>query len=324
VHAEDVARAAAFVLDEPRAAWQAFNVADETPLSLGEVLEAITACYGLPFGAEVPYPMALLSRLGPALADSRVVRGLVSGTTTRLWRHLAGRLGFTPAVDASIDRETFLYAGVQAVFDTGRLQALGFRVKWRSLREGYPGVMRWFQQQGWLPAVAGGLPPAGPWAVRFAETMDGSWQPGAGADRQRLRFEVTADSASLLGLLRTGELALHGVLDAAGLASARPCAGTLELRPLSSPHALRYRLGFAGDDGHGYQFVGEKRLALHQLVDAMTTLPGRLLDERGDEVGRCLLRFDLRRQLLPFLRSFSLQPGAPTTALPAPSPALQN
>jgi hypothetical protein len=69
----------------------------------------------------------------------------------RRWKRVVQREGLVPAIDATIDRDTFVYATVDAVFDTSSLRALGFLPKWKSLREGYPAVLAWFQTQGWVP-----------------------------------------------------------------------------------------------------------------------------------------------------------------------------
>jgi nucleoside-diphosphate-sugar epimerase len=324
IHAEDVARAAAFVLAEPRAAWQTYNVADETAVSLGEVLETITLAYGLPVGAEVPYPMGLLAIAGPRLAEVRPFVDAVSAGARKLWSLVVERHGLSPVVDAAIDRETYLYAAVEAVFDTSKLRALGFRCKWPSMREGYPSVLRWFQQERWLPTYVEGAQRAGAVGVRFAETMAGHWQPradvhGAGGAERMFRFSVTAEAGDLRRLLADGTVRLDGILDAGGLAMSRPCRGTLVMDPFGSPRTLRYDVAFDGDDGKRYRFAGHKTLELMHPLRSMTTLPGAVLDAAGEEVGRCLLRFDLAGDLVSFLGSFALHTGA-ITATPVELP----
>lgn len=326
IHGEDVARAAALVLDEPRAAWEAYNVADEAPMSLGEVVEAITRCYGLPLGPEVPYPMGLMSLVGPRLAGNRAAVAVAAQGGSAAWSFVVRRYGLEPIVDGAVDRESFLYSAIEAVFDTTRLRALGFRCKYRSLRDGYPEVMRWYQAHRWLPTYPSDAPRAGAVSVRFAETMAGTWhRAGTPEGVERLfRFSVSAEAPDLTRFLADGAVELDGLLEAGGLASSRPCRGRLHIKPFSSPRTLRYQLSFEGDDGHRYRFEGEKTLDLLHLVRTMTTLPGQVLDAGGDPVGTCLLRFDLRGDLLSFLSSWGLHTGvvhAASSAPPADAPA---
>ena len=151
VHAEDVARAAAFVLDEPRAAWEAYNVADDTPMSMGEVIETITRAYGLPLGPDIPVPGSALAVLGPTMAHHSLLLWATSYVWKILWSAVLRRDGLVPAIGGTIDRETFLYLAAEVIFSTKKLKALGFEPKWKSFREGYPPVLRWFQENRWVP-----------------------------------------------------------------------------------------------------------------------------------------------------------------------------
>jgi len=61
VHGDDVARAAVFLLLQPRAYGSAFNVAGNDPLPFGRFLNEAMEAYGLkPLGQGVPYPPSTL------------------------------------------------------------------------------------------------------------------------------------------------------------------------------------------------------------------------------------------------------------------------
>ena len=69
---------------------------------------------------------------------------------------------------------------------------------------------------------------------------------------------------------------------------------------------LVYQFSFEGNDGEPYTFTGRKTLSEGSIVQAMTLLPGGIYDASGQTVGRALLRFDVRGDLVKFLRSYSL------------------
>ena len=69
---------------------------------------------------------------------------------------------------------------------------------------------------------------------------------------------------------------------------------------------LVYDFRFTDNDGRRCAFAGKKTVRLDDLVETMTVLPGKILGEGGEELGEALLRFDLRSDLLRFLRSFRL------------------
>jgi nucleoside-diphosphate-sugar epimerase len=314
VHAEDVARAAVFLATHPDAAWEAFNVADETVLTAGEVLRAVTEAYGLPLGPTVPFPEAGLVALGGWIGHRQRVLDSVSGVLEQAWGAVCRRHGLKPEVFPGVDQEVFQFASAEAHFDTAKIEALGFRVKHPSLETSYPEVLRWFQAQRWLPSYEGvSRELGGRTGLRFAETMAGRWE-GGGEARRSFEFTVEATASSLRQLGRDGRLALRGTLHAAGLADTVPCEGTLEISWLRE-RTLVYDLAFEGDDGRRYRFQGRKDVRLVRLLETMTTLPGRIVDETGGPVGEAVAHFDARRDLLSLVRSVALTPPASPVAL---------
>jgi hypothetical protein len=136
----------------------------------------------------------------------------------------------------------------------------------------------------------------------FTETMRGTWTPADGSGRRVLWFRIDADAVSALAYLRRGEMRVAGTIYAEGLAESVPAGGVLELQPFVG--RVAYRLEFFGDDGGSYRFSGEKHWSLRRLVESMTTLPGEIVLADGELVGTALLRFDAKRDLVSFLRTF--------------------
>jgi len=89
----------------------------------------------------------------------------------------------------------------------------------------------------------------------------------------------------------------------------RPLAGTLGMDVLLTQR-IPYDFTFTGDDGAAYRFTGEKKVRVTALLETMSRLPAALLDEAGETVAEAELRFDLRGDLVAFLRSFELTRAA--------------
>lgn len=317
-HAEDVARAAVFVVDEPRAAWEAFNVADDVTLDAGETLEVITRAYGLPLGREVPFPTRLLAIVAPILAEREYLLRALSIGNERLWRYIVERDGLVSAINPNVDKEALLYAAIEAVFDTTKLRRLGWAPKWKSLREGYPDVLRWFQDHRWVPVYRPDDPRewGGSVGFQFEETMAGTWRKAGDSEARPFRFSAAAGTTNARQFARDGLLRLEGRVYAEGLADAKPLSGTLDMS-WRRKRELAYDFAFAGDDGRPYRFVGRKDVRLWRLMETMTTLPGKILDAEGAELGSVLARFDLRHDLLSLVGSFktvAAQNGAEVAA----------
>jgi hypothetical protein len=143
--------------------------------------------------------------------------------------------------------------------------------------------------------------------ITFHETMAGSYHLLAAPDRARsITFTIGARSRRLLDFLRNPLTEIEGEIDAEGLARHRLVRGTLEL-DLLRKRKIVYRFDFRGDDGESYAFSGEKDLRKGPFLEAMTVLPGAILDAGGATVGEALLRFDLRSDLLGFVKNFRVR-----------------
>ena len=141
----------------------------------------------------------------------------------------------------------------------------------------------------------------------FAETMAGSveWDAHPGV-KHPFSFRVRAHAASAREPLVNGRASLHGVVHAPPIAAAAEAEGTITIRPIGQ-RIIRYELAFVGDDGHGYELVGQKDIRWLSPIKTFTTLPAEILDEDGRRVATCQTTFDLVGEGLDFLRSFRLR-----------------
>lgn len=141
--------------------------------------------------------------------------------------------------------------------------------------------------------------------LEFQETMSGVWRrDGAKADRP-FTFRLAARSEPLGRFARRREVHITGTVDAETLATAQPLEGTLGLDLLRTG-TLPYAFSFTGDDGERYRFAGEKVVKLRSLLDSMTRLPGVIHDAEGNRLGEATVHFNLKGDLLSFLRSWRL------------------
>ena len=143
-----------------------------------------------------------------------------------------------------------------------------------------------------------------PLGFEFKEEMAGTWTPPDGGAERPIRFSLRASADDLARYLRDHTVTLRGTLEADGIAASAPAEGTMLIAPLTQG-IIRYELAFTGDDGHPYRLQGQKNVKLTDFANTMTTLPASILKvEAGSEVGRAVLRFNLRDDLLSFLRSW--------------------
>jgi hypothetical protein len=143
----------------------------------------------------------------------------------------------------------------------------------------------------------------------FRETMSGSyWRLDAPTDERAIAFEIEAHAHDLRQFARNKSWRIAGTIDAEGLASRKPLDGTLAFKLLDE-RRLPYRFTFVGDDGRGYELSGQKEWSGLSPIESMTLLPASLYDERGEELARATLRFDLRSDWGRWMKSFRLRLG---------------
>lgn len=149
VHAEDVARAALFVLENDSCAGQVFNVADNDPMALGQRLTTTFHAYGLKTWPVPAPPGAVLDGLLDALSGT-LSAGL-DVTTLAGWRTVIARHDLKPALRPRFDAEILADLRRSRVVQTRKLRSLGWAPRFPHFDVGFKEVLRWYQAERWVP-----------------------------------------------------------------------------------------------------------------------------------------------------------------------------
>lgn len=138
----------------------------------------------------------------------------------------------------------------------------------------------------------------------FRETMRGSYYLlGAPLEERGLEFTLKVETRKILRFARDTTCALHGKVTVEGIATDADLEGTLAFRERRLP----YDFTFTGDDGKRYRLRGQKDFNWFAPTESMSTLPITLLDADDTEIGRAVVRFDLRSDTAKLVKSFRLQ-----------------
>jgi nucleoside-diphosphate-sugar epimerase len=308
VHAEDVARAAVFVMANRDAYGETFNVCDDTPLRFGEILNAAIQSYGFAITARAPIPPKWVNRMLYPLINSDGFFKAVNVVAGVVWKVIQKRHGLTGDLAPRLDRATAAYFVRDVVFSNAKLKRLGWTVKHPDIRTSFPDVLRWYQEHAWVPRYEqGSLVESLDVGFEFTQTLSGTWRrtDQAAADERNFTFTVTATADRLRGFLARPVTRLRGTLFAEELADGVPIEGTLEIALLSR-RRLVFEFDFAGRDGKTYHFRGQQDVDPLHLIRTITALPGRITDPTGKEIATTDLTFDLQNDLLPM--ALSLRP----------------
>jgi hypothetical protein len=140
----------------------------------------------------------------------------------------------------------------------------------------------------------------------FRETMSGSYHLlDSPTEERAIEFTIAVRARDLRKFAKDKEWRIEGDIEVEGLARKRPLEGTLGFK-LFDERRLPYRFTFTADDGKTYELRGQKDWSPLSPLESMTVLPASLYDAAGQEIARARLRFDVRNDLRPWLRSFRL------------------
>lgn len=153
VHAEDVARAALFVLGRDETRYEIYNVADEDALTLGERVAETYRAYGLPTIASGALPRSLLDRIAKLFVQPGAYHAADTAALA-LWRLVVMRHGLKPALRVRLDREALTLLYDDLVVDASKLRALGWLPRYPRFADGWRQVLRWYQAERWVPRYA--------------------------------------------------------------------------------------------------------------------------------------------------------------------------
>ena len=139
---------------------------------------------------------------------------------------------------------------------------------------------------------------------RFEETMRGSFylldKP---EDERAMEFSIEARVDNLRRFVRDLNARIRGVVTLEGICKHANLDGTLGLK-LVRENRLPYDFSFTGEDGKKYRLRGEKNFTPLGITESLTTLPASLYDADDKEIGRAIVRFDLRSDWKKFVLSF--------------------
>jgi hypothetical protein len=146
----------------------------------------------------------------------------------------------------------------------------------------------------------------------FHEVMAGTVRLAGEQSDRTMRLTLAVESPGLLHPLADAAATLTGRVEIEGLADDPAATGAMRIAPIRA-RRIRYELSFSTLDGRPLRLDGWKSVRFDKPVRTMTNLPAVVLDEDGEVVGEARLRFDVRQELWPFLRSFRYRRPPPTS-----------
>lgn len=305
-HAEDVARAAVYCMENEQCWGETFNVADDTPLPIGDVANAVTKAYGLKIGRIVPVPPKWVARIFYRFIDTDLFFQVLAGVSGPLWAMIRSRYGLEDQIQLSLDRSTATYFVRDVMFDNKKLRSAGFEFKWPDIRTGIGAVVEWYQEHQWAPRLRGedvqDMPES--WGFQFRQRLSGTFSTVDGSlEDKPMEFNVTGRAASVRSFARDNIATLRGTITMEGFATDAHLKGTLEAALLRKGKFI-YEFEFTNDAGTQCRFRGVENIEPVNLLETMTSMDLEVTDADGKRLAQGSAKFDIRADLLRMAASF--------------------
>ncbi len=283
-HVEDAASAVQLLVGHPEADGEIFNVADDTALSFGEVLNSVIEGYDIDLGPSVRIPsLALWAVLSPLLDNDwafQKARSLLRW----LWRRVQRDRDLDSPLTPRLDRDALFYVRDDAILVADKLRSLGWEPQWPDYREGIAETIRWYQQEGWAPNYE---------LDNIADRHD---EPASHLDYdEHLTGHLDDPSSTAVDLhlelswpsipwpLSGGDGLLQGRISIPGIADSSPLIGTVELRWMPVLQ-LEYEFGFRNLDDRACRFHGTRRFDATAPSTSLRRIQGTLVDRYGETI----------------------------------------
>ena len=137
--------------------------------------------------------------------------------------------------------------------------------------------------------------------LSFTQTISGNYILLDNDEEKPITIKYNGTVDNIMDYLFDYTAFIEGSITASGLAEYAQIDGYIEAAVLDRKKII-YDFDFEGVDSKRYRFKGEINLELTNPVKSLTTMYGKII-RQGKEVGRAILKIDLKNDFLPFISS---------------------
>ena len=305
VHAEDVARAVVFIIKNKDTWNEIYNIADDTPLSFGEILTASIEAYGFKPKQFITLPSTKYMQIVKPFLDNDYFFAILNNSGKLLWDYIIKVYNLEKGITPHLNRSALNYSTHDIIFDNSKLKKKGFSYKWRSLKDGYRDVLKWYQERRYVPTYEE-LISTTRFAFSFREKMSGSITAKDNSFKDtEIRFSLLAKTKRFEGVFGDIDTEITGDITIGEFIEDAKLNGTLFIS-LFKDRKIIYNFRFKDKEGNDYKFYGIKKLSLLNFIKSITQMDV-ILEKNGNLWALGEMKFDLKHDLIPFFRSFIQQ-----------------
>ena len=153
VHVDDVVGSMIYLLGRDDAMGQAFNVADDDWLPLGEFIENMWEPLGVKWKFTIPVfkmPLRIFGTMSNIMTPDFAIEWF-NKLLQRQWGQVVVDRNLKPSLNPKLDRGLLNFTFSDRVYDNSKLKRAGYRFKYPHFDKGYSETINWYKQNQWLP-----------------------------------------------------------------------------------------------------------------------------------------------------------------------------
>jgi len=156
VHAEDVARAAVFLMEKNGfcsfGGAEAFNISDDTPMGFGGHLSAIANACGYKGNClPIPLPPGQIINLVHSVYENPIFLKALNTVLGHFWKKIVAKYDLQPEFEPNISLAMTPFFGQDTIFSNQKIKTMGFWLKYPDFKEGICDVVNWYKSERWIP-----------------------------------------------------------------------------------------------------------------------------------------------------------------------------
>lgn len=155
VHARDLAGAVKFLLTAEGAVGNSYNVADDTFLTVKELVDELFNPYGIEHKDKLAYPkriVGLVSRVLMKILPNFVLNSITNWLNNN-WEQVIMKYNIESALKPRFDRGFLSYGTGDRTFSNKKIKDLGYKFKYPDFKQGFRETLDWYRQMKWLPSL---------------------------------------------------------------------------------------------------------------------------------------------------------------------------
>lgn len=294
VYAEDVARACVFLLENPQANNEVFNVANDDILSLGDMFSIACETYGINLMKfEIPISTKELVKIISPFQNTALKT--INSITSTVWNNISNKYKISSPINTNLDPEFLDFAKHDTIFDNTKIKSLGFKLKYPKFIDGWKHAISWYENNNWIPdhKIRNEYLKYG---LSFYENMYGKYIENN--QEKKFNFSCHVSIPSIEKFIIDSTSFITGNVDMDNLSNNK-LEGKLII-DLLKKKKLIYDFNF----GDNYRFYGMKNISYINFIHSITHLEG-IIYKDGNFFAEAKLIFDLK-ELKLFIESFKL------------------